>query len=111
MPIDFQNIFNVLVGEVEKLAQDTLKNYVNDAKSDGVAFLNSTKADLQKWVNELAAGDMTAEEFKSLVNGQKDLLEMVALRKAGETAITIDKFENSLLNLVTTTIFSLLKIA
>lgn len=111
MPVDFQSIFNTLVDGVENLAKDLLKNYVNDAKNDGVAFLNDTKADLQKWVNELAAGDMTTEEFKSLVNGQKDLLEMVALRKAGEAAITIDKFKNSLLNLVTTTVFSLLKMA
>jgi hypothetical protein len=58
----------------------------------------------------LIEGKLTTEEFEWLVNSQKDLIQMAALKQAGLAAIRIDQFKASLLNMVVDTVFSFIKI-
>jgi len=110
MPVNFDDIFQQLKVAVENLATTTLKNYVSDAKDDARAMLAAMQEKLKRWTGLLIDGQLTTEDFEWLVNSQKDLVEMAALKEAGLAAIRIDQFKASLLNLVVDTIFSLIKI-
>lgn len=109
-PIDFKTILEQLKKGVEDLAERTLKNYVGKAKDDARLMLNEMQEKLKRWTNLLIDGSLTTEDFEWLVNSQKDLIQMNALKQAGLAAIRIDQFKASLLNLVVDTIFSLIKI-
>ena len=110
MPVDFNSIFEQLKQGVIDLAQSTLKNYVSNAKQDAINMLNEMKEKLKRWTLLLADGKLTTSDFEWLVNSQKDLVEMDALKQAGLAAIRIDQFKASLMNLVVDTIFNLVKI-
>ena len=110
MPINFQEIFNNLKQGVSSLAETSLKDFVLQAKSDGQKILDSMKAKLEKWSNQLANGELSPEDFKELILGQKDLLEMVALKEAGLLLISAEAFKNSVLNLIITSITSAIKL-
>jgi hypothetical protein len=110
MPVDFKAIFEQLKKDVEALAESTLKNYVSKAKTDAQTMLNQMKDKLQRWTTLLIEGKLTTEDFEWLVNSQKDLIQMAALKQAGLAAIRIDQFKASLLNLVVDTVFSMIKI-
>jgi hypothetical protein len=110
MPSDFNELFEQLKKGVIDLAETTLKKYVSKAKSDGKQMLEEMKDRLQRWTELLIEQRLTTEEFEWLINSQKDLIQMTALKQAGLAAIRIDQFVASLLNMIVDTIFSFVKI-
>ena len=108
--IDFPDILKQLKDALIGLAENTLKNYIDEAKSDAQTILDSMKDKLQNWAQLLANGKLTTEDFEWLVYSQKDLVEMTALKEAGLAEIRIDQFKGSVLNLIIDTVFNVLKI-
>jgi hypothetical protein len=45
----------------------------DEAIQDGEDFLNRTQDDLERWTRLLEEGELSRDEFESLVRGQKDL--------------------------------------
>jgi hypothetical protein len=97
---DFKKITEEILKEIESLAEETFKKHKDEAFKDGKAFLDKIEDDLERLSNLLAKGELTAEEFKWLVRGKKDLAEMAFLKQVGLALVKIDKFKDSLLNLI-----------
>jgi hypothetical protein len=108
--VNFDEIFSALKEDIIALSQATLKNYIKDAKHDGLKILDASKEKLQRWTELLSEGKLTTEDFEWLVMSQKDLVEMQALKQAGLAAIRIDQFKNSVFNLLIDTVLHLVKI-
>ena len=104
--IDIGSIFKSVQDQAKALAQKLFKRYTQQAVSDVKDFLEKSKDDLQRWIKELARGEIDKEEFESLVQGQSDLAEMHALKQAGLAAAQIDTFVNGLLDIVVDAAFS-----
>ena len=88
-------------GLLQLLAQEG-QAAVQAALSDGAAFLQDTRADLERWTRLLAAGQLTKDDFASLIRGRQDLAAMAGLKHAGFTAIRIEQIKTSLIQLVIT---------
>jgi hypothetical protein len=108
MSVDFANVLNTLKNGVITLAEKDLKDYVASATKDGQAVLDTLQDDLKNWTQELVSGQLSEDDFKDLVLGQKDELEMVALKEAGLAEIQVDQFKIDVFNLITTTICALI---
>jgi hypothetical protein len=108
--INFSDIFEELKSSITTLAKNSIKDYAVGAEADGKKFLESIKDKLQRWTNSLIEGKLTKDDFEYLIGSQKDLSQMEFLKQAGLTAIRIDQFKTSLLNLVIDTIFNAIKI-
>ena len=107
---NFEDLFNRIKEQVVILAGVSLKKYENEAKKDAFLFLENTKQKLSKWTLLLANKQLNTEDFEWLVNSQKLLLEMNALKLAGLAAIRIDQFKNGVLNTIVDTVFSFIKV-
>jgi hypothetical protein len=110
MPSDFNELFEDLKKGVIDLAESTVKKYASKAKFDGTQMLEDMKEKLKRWTELLMEERLTTADFEWLVNSQKDLVQMEALKQAGLASIRIDQFKSSLLNMVVDRIFSFLKI-
>jgi hypothetical protein len=108
MPIDFAKVLKALKKGIVDLAEKDLKDYITAATKDGKDVLNAMKDDLKRWTKLLADGDLTPDDFKDLVLGQKDNLELVALKQAGLAEITADQFKNDLFDMITNTVIGLI---
>ena len=106
--VDFQVVFDKLKDEVINLALSTVKNYKNEAKADALALLDEMKVNLKTWTLQLAEGNLSQKDYEFLVLGQKELIEMNALKQAGLSLIKADEFKNNLLNLVIDTVAGLI---
>jgi hypothetical protein len=106
--LDFQNLVETLKTEVTNLALSTVNNYKNEATADALNMLNMMKENLSTWTMELADGKMSTKDFEFLVLGQKELIEMNALKQAGLAMIQVDEFKNSILNLIIKTVIGLI---
>ncbi|WP_103030259.1 hypothetical protein [Salinibacter altiplanensis] len=90
--------FDALRDEITDLAETHLQEMQEAALEDGEAFLNQTRDDLERWSRLLEQGELSQEEFESLVRGQKDLVEMEALKQAGLAAVRAEQFRDALIN-------------
>jgi DNA repair ATPase RecN len=104
--IDVGSIFKSIEEQSKALAEKLFKQYTNQALSDVRDFLQQSKDDLKRWIEELARREIDRGEFESLVQGQADVAEMRALKQAGLAAVQVDTFTNGLLDIVVSAAFS-----
>ena len=103
---DFNQIFNDIKGQLGPLAEQNLKQFAAQGKQDAEAFLEQSKANLQKWVQQLANKEIDEDEFRWLVESQKAAAEMVALRAANAGTLQTEQFRDSVLSVVVNTALS-----
>jgi hypothetical protein len=103
---DFNQIFNDIKKQLGPLAEQNLKEFAAQGKQDAEAFLEESKANLQKWVLQFANKEIDEAEFRWLVESQKAAAEMVALRAANAGTLRTEQFRDSVLNVVVSTAVS-----
>ena len=106
--IDIDSIFKSIEDQSKALAERLFKRYTSQALSDVKDFLQQSRDDLKRWIEELARREIDKEEFESLVQGQADVAEMRALKQAGLAAVQIDTFTNGVLDIVISAAFSVI---
>jgi hypothetical protein len=93
-------IFKNIEDQTKALAQKQIKDYTQQAVGDVKDLLERSKADFQRWVEELARREIDRDEFESLVQGQIDVAEMRALKQAGLAEVQIESFVNGVIDIV-----------
>ncbi len=101
----FEEFVEILKKELVEFAEYSWKDYKTAAVKDGKAFLEQTRADLERWARMLATGDLTRDDFEWLLVGKKDLAELVALKKKGLAKVALDRFINGLIDTIVATAF------
>ncbi|HEX7552769.1 MAG TPA: hypothetical protein VF378_04400, partial [Geothrix sp.] len=79
----YQDFLDAFKPALQDLAKKTLDAYSKQATTDGQAFLDAQKANLDKWTKELVDAELSKADFADLVQGIQDLAELVALKQAG----------------------------
>lgn len=97
---DFKNFLDTLVERIGALAVGSLKDLKSAVTKDGKAFLERARQDLERWTALLEQDQLTREDFEWLVKGKRDLAELAALKQAGLAKARMDKFRDSLIQVV-----------
>jgi len=98
--LDFKAFLSAVKDGVKGLITRTLAEHGEAAGKDANAFLEKTRADLERWTKQLADGALTKDDFAFLVKGKADLAEMEALKQAGLALVRVDQFRKSVFDLV-----------
>jgi hypothetical protein len=98
--IDMNRMLKDIEGQIKDEAKIIFSKNLKEAVKDSQKFLKAMKADLERWTVELAAGRMTKDEYKSMVEGAKDVGEMHALKQKGIGLIAINKFKDKIIAIV-----------
>ena len=104
----FDDFRDAVLKDAEDLAKTVLKRSVKEARADAETFIKKSAAKLERWTRLLAEGELTKDEFASLVRSQKDLAELKALTKAGVQASRLQKFREKLTDVVIDKAFDIL---
>ena len=83
-----------------KLAKDELKNLVHDAKADSEEFIQRQGEKLEVYLNQLALGLITKEQFDGYVGDIRILLVMQALKMEVEAKARAQRLANGIVELV-----------
>jgi hypothetical protein len=108
MAIDFKCLFNQIKDEVIAVAKEDFKTLAAEAASDGTSLLHNIENKLKKYIKQLADGVITQDDFKLLVSGNKDLVEMSALTQAGLAEAEADAFKQKIFDIIINSVFSLI---
>ena len=104
----FETYLEALKEGIAVLGKEMLSEAIDQAKEDGEAFLMEAREDLKKWTRQLAKGELSRTEFEALVRAKKALFEMRALTQAGISLTRIQRFRDSLIDLVIDTAFEVI---
>lgn len=104
----FDDVLRTIGEEVAKLAVDELRNFKDQLIEDAKAFATKKAADLERWTRLLAAGDLDEEEFKLLLLGAKNLLEIRAETYVGIAKTKLDRARKAVLDIVLKAVTSIL---
>lgn len=105
---EFDDFRTAVIDGAGELARTLLKGSIKAARADAEAFVTKSATKLKKWTRLLAEGELSRDEFETLVRSQKDLAELNALTQAGVSAIKVTKFRNELTGLVVKTAFDVI---
>lgn len=108
---NFQKTIETIKNEAINLALTTFSNFKNEAKADALKLVENVKENLKTWTLQLAEGKLSKEDFEFLVLGQKELIEMNALRQAGVKLNEAEKFKSNLLALIAKTVIGIISLA
>jgi hypothetical protein len=97
-----------LQDEGSTLAKDELKALVETAKSDGDAFIQRQGRKLDRYLSQLAAGTITAEEFAGYTKDLVTLTMMESTAMAQEAQTRAHDFAMRIANLVLKSLLALL---
>jgi hypothetical protein len=97
---DIENILKEIKVAAIDLAKSMFSDYAKEAEKDVKSFLKKSKEDLKRYSELLLNGQITELEFKSLLEGKKALAEMKLLKQQGILMITIDKFQNKMIDTI-----------
>lgn len=94
MPSKWENYIDGLKDDAGALAKEELKNLVNAATSDSDQFIREQGRKMEKYLTQLAAGEITKDQFKGNIEDIRDLTEMkklelsVAAKASAQRVIT-----------------------
>ncbi len=97
---DYTPIFIELKNELLIASQQTLGLGKKDADENVKLFFATYESDLLKWMDALNKGNLTHDEFESLVNAQKDLLKVDYLKQKGIQQIKMDQYKEKVIDIV-----------
>jgi hypothetical protein len=106
--IDFNSLLNELLDQAKEIAVSTFKDYKKQAVDDAESLVSGIKPKLEKWTLQFANGDLSKDDLEFLVLGQKELVEMNALKQVGIALIELDKLKNSILKSTVNSIINII---
>jgi hypothetical protein len=103
---DFDSFASQWRSAASDFAVRSYADFERQAVDDALTFFNKVEQDLHRWTSMLgdgSKGTLTKDDFTSLVNGERDLLELNALKQAGLAEARWDLFTEGLLDLTVQT--------
>lgn len=98
--MDFEPILKELKESLLKLFKENLADFKKEGKKDIEAFLDQSKDKLKRWTELLSSGELDLDDFKWLVQSQKDLLLFHALYQTGISRIKVGHLKNKVINTI-----------
>jgi hypothetical protein len=77
---DWENLLNKLGTNAGDLLKGELNKFLQMAKTDSEDFIKRQGEKMELYLNQLAAGKITKDQFEGYINDIKDLTEMQALK-------------------------------
>lgn len=105
---DFKEIFGKLLESVKKITGEEFTEYRDEASEDARNFLLECKEDFEKWVPQLASGELSIDDFEWLIKSKKDVLKLNILKQKGLAQVKLDRFRDKLLQEIKKSILDIL---
>ncbi|MCL5266882.1 MAG: hypothetical protein M1469_02115 [Bacteroidetes bacterium] len=103
---DMKEIVDAILAGVTDLARSILGGGLIEAKYDVKNFLESIRDDMSKWTGELASGRISPEDFSRLIKTRQEQAEMKLLVEAEIPVARIERFKESVIEMICRTVQS-----
>jgi ADP-dependent phosphofructokinase/glucokinase len=85
-----------------------LSKFKGNLEKDTKEFLEKSKDDIENWTTALAHGELSKNEYETLMQGKIDVAKLIYLKNKGIGKIEIEKFTSVVIKTVVNSAFGLL---
>lgn len=89
-----------LKDEAASLAKEELKGLITNAVQDGNEFIRKQAAKAERYLNQLATGEITKEQFEGYMKDIESLTRMQALKLTVEAKARAQRLADGIQNLI-----------
>lgn len=100
MSANWEDFVNNLKDGAAGLLKTELSGLITNAKADSEAFIRRQGEKLELYLNELANGQITKEQFEGYVSDIRDLTEMQALKMSVAAKASAQRLVEGITDLV-----------
>lgn len=100
---NFDDYLEALKDPLSNFAKDNFSDFKSAAKKDIYDFLTHAKDNISRWTVLLAEEKINADEFRSLLNGERSLGRLHALKQAGLAQSRWDLFKTGVVTILINT--------
>jgi hypothetical protein len=104
----FDDFFSAVLDGARTAGGDAARKFLKESTVDSQAFKAQAEADLTRWTQQLARGDIDKEDFESLLRGQLADVTLAALLKANVTAQDAAKLRDQIIKVAISAAFTIL---
>lgn len=98
--LNFDTLLQTLREDLSNLALDFGEDLIDDLVDAGCKMAENSRKNLQRWSEQLANGELSEEDFRFLLDSQKDLLELEALKQKGLAQADLDRLKNAVVDTI-----------
>jgi len=98
--IDFNHFLNILKSDLADIGKEYGQDFIDDIVHDGTSFAIRRKENLERRALLLTEGKLTKDEFEWLLESDKNLVEMEAVKKRGLAVVQMNKLQNAIVGTV-----------
>ena len=95
--MNFDALLEALKTELTQVVREYGEEYINDVVASGTQFALKMRENLIRRSEQLANGQLTPEEFEWLLQSDKDLIELKALKQKGLTAVQLNRIQDAVI--------------
>jgi hypothetical protein len=100
---NFDEYLDALKDPLVKFAKDNFSDFKSAAEKDINDFLKQAKENISRWAVLLSEKKINADEFKSLIKGERSLGRLHALKQAGLVQARWDLFVTGVVTILVNT--------
>ena len=91
---------NAMVNDILKFVELNFKDKRKDLIICGKTLVERLECDVREWTSLYNQGQISEDELKSLIAGQKNLIELEVLKVRGLAKVAMDEMINGVINIV-----------
>lgn len=96
----FEQFLQTLAEDLQTVAREYGREYTRALIKVGRDFAEQTRDDLLRWGKLAAAGQLSEDDFKWLLQSKKDALEMELLKQEGLALVQKDRLQQAIIDTV-----------
>ncbi|NRD21235.1 hypothetical protein HNV08_14345 [Winogradskyella eckloniae] len=104
--MDIEELLKLLKDELLVVLGENYGDFKKETKADVEAFLTLSKVKIERWTKLLQAGELTGDDYKWLLESQKDVLVLNALYQAGVSKLRLGHLKNKIIKTIVNTVLA-----
>jgi hypothetical protein len=92
-----------VIDGAKDLCVDSLTKYKGTITKDMQEFLEKSKSDFEIWSQQLITGELTKEDYETVVKGRMKVASFIITRQSELGKIEIEKLVSGLVNIIIST--------
>ncbi len=110
LSLDLNAIISEVTSKIVDLAKQEAEGYIEQASHDAIDFVKLVFDNMNRWAKLVISEELTVNEFKFLLKGQKELLVMHSLSLAGLAAVRLQRLRDGIINILVSTVTKMITV-
>ncbi|WP_299103473.1 hypothetical protein [uncultured Winogradskyella sp.] len=106
--MDIEELLKLLKDELLLVLGESYGDFKKETKADVEAFLTLSKVKIERWTKLLQAGELTVDDYKWLLESQKDVLILNTLYQAGVSKLRLGHLKNKIIKTIVNTVITII---